>query len=46
MCAGHSRVGRANQVLRHSVPHFPPNSGGIACCVELNAALSLDPKAN
>ena len=27
----HSRVGRENVVLRHSVPHFLPNSGGIAC---------------
>ena len=25
------RVGRGNLVLRHSVPHFPPNSGGIDC---------------
>ena len=30
--------GRGNLVLRHSVPHFLPNSGGIACWVaELNA---------
>ena len=37
----HSRVGRGNLVLRHSVPHFSPSSGGIACCVaELNPALS------
>ena len=27
----HSRVGRENLVLRHSVPHFPPISGGIVC---------------
>ena len=27
----HSKVGRENLVLRHSVPHFLPNSGGIAC---------------
>ena len=27
----HSRVGRRNLVLRHSVPHILPNSGGIAC---------------
>ena len=26
----HSRVGRGNLVLSHSVPHFLPNSGGIA----------------
>ena len=26
--AAHSRVDR---LLRHSVPHFPPNSRGIAC---------------
>ena len=39
----HSRVGRENLVLRYSVPHFLPNSGGIACWVtELNAALNLD----
>ena len=25
----HSRVGRGNLVLRHTVPHFPPNFGGI-----------------
>ena len=24
----HSRVGRGNLVLRYSVPHFLPNSGG------------------
>ena len=42
----HSRVGRGNLVLRHSVAHFPPNSGGIACWVaELNAALCLDTRA-
>ena len=29
--ATHSRVGRGNLLLRHSVPHFLPNSGGIAC---------------
>ena len=27
----HSRVGRGNLVLGHSVPHFTPNLGGIAC---------------
>ena len=26
-----SRVGRANVVLKHSDPHFPSSSGGIAC---------------
>lgn len=26
----YDKVGRENQVLRHSVQHFPPNSGGIA----------------
>ena len=42
----HSRVGRGNLVLRHSVPHFLPNSGAIACWVaELNAALNLDTRA-
>ena len=42
----HSRVGRGNLVLRHSVSHFLPNSGDIACCVaELNAALNLDTRA-
>ena len=25
-----SRVGKGNLVLRHSVPHFPPNSSAIA----------------
>ena len=42
----HSRVGsreRENLVLRHYVPHFQPNSGGIACrVVERNASLCLD----
>ena len=39
----HSRVGRENLVSTQSVPHFPPNSGGITCCVaKLNAALCLD----
>ena len=34
----HSRVGRGNLVLRHSFPHLPPNSGGIAWWVaELRA---------
>ena len=33
-------------MLRHSVPHFLPNSGDIACSVvELNAALSLEHKS-
>ena len=42
----HSRVGRGNLVLRHSVLYCPPNSGGIACWVtELNAALCLGIKA-
>ena len=37
----HSRVGRGTLVLGHSVLHFPPISGDIACWVaELNAALS------
>ena len=27
----HSKVSGRNLVLRHSVPHFPPNSGSIAC---------------
>ena len=41
-----SRVARGNLVLRHAVPHFPPNSRGIACCVaELHAALCLDTRA-
>ena len=36
----HNIVGRGNLVLRHTVPHFLQNSGGIACWVaELNAAL-------
>ena len=26
----HRRVGKGNLLLRQSVPHFPPNSGGIA----------------
>ena len=29
----HSMVGRGNLVLRHSVPHFLPDSGGVACWV-------------
>ena len=42
----HIRVGRVNIVLRHSVPHFSPNSWGIARWVaELNAALCLDARA-
>ena len=42
----HSRVGIGNLVLRRSVTHLLPNSGGIACRVaELNAALYLDTKA-
>ena len=29
-------------MIRHSIPHFLPNSGGIACLVaEINAALNL-----
>ena len=36
----HDKVVRGNLVLRHSVPYFPPSSGGIVCWVaELNAAL-------
>ena len=36
---------REPSVKRHSVAHFLPNSGGIACWVaELNAALNLDTK--
>ena len=27
----HSRVGRGNLVLRHSVPNFSLNSGSVAC---------------
>ena len=27
----HSRVGRGNLVLGHSVPRFLPYSGGVAC---------------
>ena len=27
----HRRVGRGNLVLTYSVPHFTPNSEGIAC---------------
>ena len=35
-----------NLVLRHSVPHFLPNSGGIVCWVaELNTALFFDTRA-
>ena len=42
----HSRVGRGNLVLKHSVPHFPPSSGGIAYWVaELNATL-WDPESH
>ena len=37
-----SRVGRGKLVLRHSIPHFPLSSGGIACWVgEINAAVNL-----
>ena len=37
--SAHSRAGRGNLVLRHSVPYFSTNSGGIAYWVaELNAA--------
>ena len=36
----YSRVDRGKLVLRHSVPHLPPNSGSIACLVaELNVTL-------
>ena len=43
MYPAHSGGGRGDLVLRHSVPHFLTNSGGIACRVaELNAALCLD----
>ena len=42
----HSRIGRGNLVLRHTVSHFPLSSGGIAWWVaELNAALCLDTRA-
>ena len=34
-----SCCGRGNLVLRHSVHHFPRNSGDIACGVELDATL-------
>ena len=38
----HSKVGKENLVLRHSIPHFLPNSGGIACwAIKLNATLRL-----
>ena len=30
--AAHSRVGRGNLILRHSIPHFSPKSGVIAHC--------------
>ena len=40
------KVGRGNLVLRHSVLHFSPSSGGIACWVaELKAALCLEARA-
>ena len=36
----HSRAGRGNLMLSHSVPHFPPISEGIACWVaELRSSL-------
>ena len=42
----HSRVGSENLVLRHSVPHSPPSSEGIACWVaELKTVLCLDTRA-
>ena len=42
----HSRVGRGNLVLIHSVRLFPTNSGDIAIGVsELNAAFCLDARA-
>ena len=35
-----------NLVLRHTVPHFSPSSGAIACWVaKLNAAIYLDTRA-
>ena len=40
------RIGRGDLVLRQTVPHFPPSSGGIACSMaEVNAALCLDTRA-
>ena len=34
-------------MLRHSVPHFPPSSGGIACCVaELTRFTSTPERRN
>ena len=42
----HSKVDRANLVLRHFVPHFTPNFLDIGCWVaELNAALCVDTRA-
>ena len=42
----HCSVGRENLVLRHSVPHFLPNSGDIVWWVaKLNVALNLDTRA-
>ena len=39
----HSRERRGNLVLRHFVPHFPPNSGDINCLVtQFYAALCHD----
>ena len=43
----HSRIGRGTIVLRHSVPHSPPNSGGISCKVAgLDTAQTERRKAN
>ena len=45
-CIPHTRVGRGNLVLRHSVSHFPMVSGGIVCWVaELNAAFCFNTRA-
>ena len=41
----HSRVDRGYLVLRHYVPHFLPNSGGIACWVaDLKPRFALTPE--
>ena len=44
--SAHSRVGRGNLVLRHSIPRFvldPMSSRGIVYCVaELSAAICFD----
>ena len=41
----HGKVGRRNLVIRHSVPDFLPNSGGITCWVaEINARFASTPE--